>query len=1050
MPTTDYRSLAKGEASKRLIAQLIHEKLVSVSFIDDIDQLRAYITGPSDNGRWITLPVSRSFSPSKHLRPNDLEVPVILHFDDREVTEDDPGSIFEFASLWFDCDDKTKTAMIMELRNSSDMLEKWIKIGSDAPILDINSSFLDWERCLVTGHPAHPFHRTCFANDLLSPVTPEDIPGLLNPGLSFVAVSRSSVRLFGPFEKSVKPLSDLMGVVSSYDRDEYTVVPCLEKHLPALLHFFPTARLIKTVTDRALAQAAIRTVSVPGYSYDLKFSLACLITSALRVLPCWSAEAAPVMTSLLRKLIPKDLWLFGEVAAVTGSQEDTSEARYMTCILRENLESRAVENNESLVLVAALLERPQGGSKTYAEVLFELETPEDKLTWLRRYVRKLLELSLDPLFRHGIGFEFHAQNAVVRICRRTKTIKGFAIRDLAGVKLHGPTLQDQGYDLTSLEATTTPIVQEVWDRVHHALIQNHIGYLLDSLGVESHGWQVVSYELERALQGDNQSVEQSIYRHFVKETMPFKSFMAMRMKASFKTSFKIVDQQITNVLWNKSPWLRQISLAATKNVNALVQPEEASGQTRTMEAEAMKQALLQNTKQHGQLPSLTKRLNPHPFLLPRDFVSKLEVFHEALALALDNIIERWWKDEEADLANRMPFEPCVEDLLRWVAQGSDEGHIKPYKGNQGNLRPDILIPDTKGYTRPRFKVCEINGRFPISYLHYAAIAYQALADATWNDPSIKPATDYNNLFDSLFQLFDPKTPIHFLGESSDFPPDSPLFGLVEERTGTRPRAIGPSSLRLVPCSESWTGFNLYCELDQKLAVNTNTLDLVNINGHVFEKVHQIELQLYDFELFALDPAMVREIAKQSVNDIRSVFIAHDKRILGIIRQELHDLVHKHKIISQDQKRILQDGIIPTIIPGAPELESVIANTSQDHSFKDRFIMKPFRLARGSGIRLGKDISTEEWQLTLQSMRQAEINPAVTQYLLQPLLPLQSVEWFWSEEKKVIKSRMVGLYFSVNGRFIGLGSWRVADVSEDVICSSSKDTTSVLAAVYDPQ
>ncbi|KAH7182252.1 IucC family-domain-containing protein [Fusarium flagelliforme] len=847
----------------------------------------------------------------------------------------------------------------------------------------------------------------------------------------------------------MEPLLNLMGVLSPYDQSECTVVPCLEKHLPALLHFFPSAKLIKTVTDRTVAQAAIRTVSVPGYTYDLKLSLACIITSALRVLPCWSAEAAPLMTRLLKKLIPQDLWLFSEISAVTGSQEDTSEARYITCILRENLELRAVDNNESLVLAAALLERPQGGSRTYAEMLFGLKTPEDKLTWFRRYVRKLLELALEPLVRHGVGFEFHAQNAVVRICRRTKSIRGFAIRDLAGVKLHGPTLQDQGFDLTSLEATTTLNVHEAWDRVHHALVQNHIGYLLDSLGIESHGWQVVSFELDRVLQGDAHSVQQRIYRHFVKETMPFKSFIMMRIRASFKTSFAIVDQQIPNVLWKNSPWLRQISLAATKSANALVQPEKSSSQTRCMEAEAMSQALLQNTQQHGRLPGLTKRLNPHPFLLPADFISELKAFHEALALSLDNIIERWWKDEEADFPNRMPFEPHVESLLRWVAKGSEEGHMKPYKGNQGNLRPDILIRDTEGYRRPQFKVCEINGRFPISFLHYASMAYQALSNAPWNDSSIKPATDYNDILGSLFQLFDPTAPIHFVGESSDFPPDSPLFGLVEERTGIRPRSVRPLSLKVVPCSEPWTGYDLYCEIDQQ-GEHSNNSDLINIDGQRMEKVHQIGLQLYDFELFALDPDMIREIAKRSVNDIRSVFIAHDKRILGIIHQELYGLVHKYKVISEDQKRILENSIIPTIIPGSPELQVVIENARQDPSIKDQFIMKPFRLARGSGIRLGKNVSFEEWQSTLQSMRQAAIDSSLNQYLLQPLLPLQTVECFWNEERQVRKSRMVGAYFSVNGRFVGLGSWRVAGVSEDVISASTRDTTCVLSAVYNPK
>lgn len=188
------------------------------------------------------------------------------------------------------------------------------------------------------------------------------------------------------------PLLKLMGVSATSMQDDHTVVPCLSRHLPALLHFFPEAKLVKSVDGRALAQASIRTVSVPGFTYDLKLSLACLITSGLRVLPCYSAEAAPAMTRLLEGVIPHDLWLCGEIAAVTGSQPNTEEAQYITCILRENLESRAEENNESLILVAALLEKPRCGTKTYAEILFNLETTEDKVVWLKRYLLPMYSL----------------------------------------------------------------------------------------------------------------------------------------------------------------------------------------------------------------------------------------------------------------------------------------------------------------------------------------------------------------------------------------------------------------------------------------------------------------------------------------------------------------------------------------------------------------------------------------------------------------------------------------------------------------------------------
>lgn len=38
--------------------------------------------------------------------------------------------------------------------------------------------------------------------------------------------------------------------------------------------------------------------------------------------------------------------------------------------------------------------------------------------------------------------------------------------------------------------------------------------------------------------------------------------------------------------------------------------------------------------------------------------------HEALGLAIEDIIERWWTDEEARFPQRMPLEPQEEDLLR--------------------------------------------------------------------------------------------------------------------------------------------------------------------------------------------------------------------------------------------------------------------------------------------------------------------------------------------------------------------------------------------------
>lgn len=190
--------------------------------------------------------------------------------------------------------------------------------------------------------------------------------------------------MHGPFEDLTQSLVKGFGVAWAPSTSS-VVVPCLSRQLPAVLFYFPEAEHVKSLPGIGKAHAAIRTVSVPGYEYDLKFSLACQITSALRVLPCWSAASAPEMTALMRKIFPKDLWLFGEVAAVTGSQEDKSEARHLTCILRESLEAKAQKNDEALVLVSALMKKPLRGQKTYAEILFDLNTTAEKKEWFARF-----------------------------------------------------------------------------------------------------------------------------------------------------------------------------------------------------------------------------------------------------------------------------------------------------------------------------------------------------------------------------------------------------------------------------------------------------------------------------------------------------------------------------------------------------------------------------------------------------------------------------------------------------------------------------------------
>lgn len=367
---------------------------------------------------------------------------------------------------------------------------------------------------------------------------------MLTPPLAFVSVPRADMRITGDFEQMIQPLLKTLSIPeTSSDR---VIVPCLSRQLPSVLQRFPNAVVLKTMTECADAQASMRTLTLrPEYSfgYHLKLALACHITSALRTITPWTTCGGPVQTALLERFLPEDLWVFREVAAISGGQDDFSDARHFSCILRDDLEDRA-QDNETLVIAAALAQQPHGSTRTYAEILYNLQTTAQKQAWFQKYITRLFDLVLPPLVRYGIGLEAHGQNLVARICRQTGTVKGFAVRDFGGVRMYVPTLRANGVNFDSLPpggATLTEDLHNVWSKVHHALLQNHVGLLLNALGLEREGgWSIVRETLERVLKEEGEGGN-GVLEYFTQDTMPFKCFLRMRMEGKYRDVSWIFD-----------------------------------------------------------------------------------------------------------------------------------------------------------------------------------------------------------------------------------------------------------------------------------------------------------------------------------------------------------------------------------------------------------------------------------------------------------------------------------------------------------------------------
>jgi siderophore synthetase component len=144
---------------------------------------------------------------------------------------------------------------------------------------------------------------------------------------------------------------------------------------------------------------------------------------------------------------------------------------------------------------------------------------------------------LPSVLKNGVAFEAHPQNCVARFDLQTKEIKGFIIRDFGGIRVHPETLKaTTGVELDAAEGHSiiAPDLDDVYARMYHTVIHNHLQQLIRILGLHYNGkgWAIVRKHLKAQVPRDH-----SLYESWMspeRKTFPGKCFMRMRMQGMYR------------------------------------------------------------------------------------------------------------------------------------------------------------------------------------------------------------------------------------------------------------------------------------------------------------------------------------------------------------------------------------------------------------------------------------------------------------------------------------------------------------------------------------
>ncbi|PTD07366.1 hypothetical protein FCULG_00006087 [Fusarium culmorum] len=400
----------------------------------------------------------------------------------------------------------------------------------------------------------------------------------------------------------------------------------------------------------------------------------------------------------------------------------------------------------------------------------------------------------------------------------------------------------------------------------------------------------------------------------------------------------------------KRPGLMQVSVSRSAEEKRLIPAYCSSLARRAKELEILRKNILVDANGTELAFGIQTRFSPHAVAISDTLFSRLTQLHVLLGRVFVDIVDRWFTDEKARFPERMPLDPSEESLLKWIASS---GHIPDYRDHAGCWRSDILFgqsPDGMFDEAP--SICEINGRLPLNGTLGISLATNGLKEIGAAKGGLETQSDMEEAYNRLMSMFDPEKPLFTIRGDWPGADSKTLSGANVRRNRPPVEAVDPKNLEVREDKLSPTGLSLWDK-------STDT------------HVRQWIIEMLQEEYATLEPAVAQQLARSPLNDLRTVFIVHDKRLLGIIPEELPGMVARG-VLTAEEAGIVAAGIAHTINPGSEGLQTLIKESEANPDVRTGYIYKPCRDGMGHGIELGRNMTQEAWLERLKKLATPDV------------------------------------------------------------------------------